>query len=128
MNSYIHNNKNNAYVKSSKNKHTFPAHITQVVFLEGTWHSMLSPRIKKPVPPHHLHSTCPFEWQDEQETGIGCCMCKHRECYVYQETILHTIMHQIAYKITSSQNNFYKKSVYENQHNSHPFIPQTPMH
>lgn len=51
---------------------TLPEHITQVEFLDGTWQSMLSPRIKKPVAAHHLHSTCPFELQDEQETGLGC--------------------------------------------------------
>jgi hypothetical protein len=38
---------------------TFPEHITHFVFLEGTSHSMLLPRIKKPVPAHHLHSTWP---------------------------------------------------------------------
>lgn len=51
---------------------TFPEQITQLEFLEGTWQSMLSPRIKKPVPPHHLHSTCPFELQEVQLIGLGC--------------------------------------------------------
>lgn len=40
---------------------TFPEHITHVVFLEGTSHNMLLPRIKKPVPAHHLHSTWPAD-------------------------------------------------------------------
>nr|ACU23975.1 unknown [Glycine max] len=44
----------------------------QVVFLDGTSQSMLSPRIKKPVPAHHLHSICPFESQDEHTIGLGC--------------------------------------------------------
>lgn len=38
---------------------TFPEHITHFVFLDGTSHNMLLPRIKKPVPAHHLHSTWP---------------------------------------------------------------------
>lgn len=33
---------------------------------------MLLPRIKKPVPAHHLHSTWPVDWQGEQEIGLGC--------------------------------------------------------
>jgi hypothetical protein len=40
---------------------TFPEHITHFEFLEGTSHNMLSPRIKKPVPAHHLHSTWPAD-------------------------------------------------------------------
>ena len=58
--------------------YTFPAQITQLVFLEGTWQSILSPRMKKPVPPHHLHSTCPLELHEEQAIGLGCCN-KHEE-------------------------------------------------
>lgn len=50
----------------------FPAQMTQLEFLEGTSHSMLSPRMKNPVPPHHLHSTCPLDSQEEQATGLGC--------------------------------------------------------
>lgn len=57
---------------------TFPAQITQLVFLKGTWHKMLSPIMKKPVPPHHLQSTCPFESQ-EHETGMGCCINEHED-------------------------------------------------
>lgn len=51
----------------------FPVQITQLVLFEGTWQSILSPRTKKPVPAHHLHSICPFELQEEQATGLGCC-------------------------------------------------------
>ena len=58
---------------------TFPAQITQLVFLDGTSQSMLSPRMKKPVPPHHLHSICPLELQDEHTTGFGCCIMNIRE-------------------------------------------------
>jgi hypothetical protein len=47
------------------------------VFLDGTSQSILSPRTKKPVPLHHLHSICPFELQDEHTTGLGCC--KHKK-------------------------------------------------
>lgn len=54
-------------------RYTFPVHMTQLVLFEGTWQSMLSPRTKKPVPAHHLHSICPFELQEEQATGLGCC-------------------------------------------------------
>jgi len=55
--------------------------MTQLVFLDGTSQSMLSPRIKNPVPAHHLHSICPFESQDEHTIGLGCC--KHHK-YTYQ--------------------------------------------
>ena len=49
-----------------------PLQIIQLVFFDGTSQSILSPIMKKPVPPHHLHSVCPFELQDEQTIGRGC--------------------------------------------------------
>lgn len=59
-------------LQSAQHFDPFPAQITQLVFLDGTWQSMLSPRMKKPVPRHHWHSTCPLESQEEQAMGLGC--------------------------------------------------------
>ena len=53
---------------------TCPRHIRHLVFLDGTWQSMLSPSMKNPVPRHHWHSVLPSELHDTHTTGRGCCM------------------------------------------------------